>query len=182
MYNDHIYPYDIEVFLQKMREQGVAIPSISKLKGMLFQIMAKAEGNLLIPKNPVQFVEKIRQSGPVQKRPVFTAEEVQLLMEELPFDRIGISIRLVSIVSNTYFSLLYSQKKGFLYNLFCPTTRVYISAALSVHYLRISDRSGIFPMKQLRNEWIVHGEIVPVFRHSVNSSHNYTNKKQPEAV
>ena len=90
-----IYPYDIEVFLQKLREQGVATASISKLKGMLFQIMAKAEGNLLIPKNPVQFVEKIRQSGPVQKRPVFTAEEVQILMKELPFNRIGISIRLL---------------------------------------------------------------------------------------
>ena len=90
-----ILPYDIEVFLKKKREKGLSDATLAQLKGMLFQIMAKAEGNLLIFKNPVQYVEKIRRFGAQKKRESFTAEEVQTLMEKLPYDRIGISVRLL---------------------------------------------------------------------------------------
>ena len=62
---------------------------------MLYQIFNKAEANDLIRKNPVRFAEKMRKTGPVQRRECFTAEEVTALMELLPDDRMGWSIRLL---------------------------------------------------------------------------------------
>ena len=62
---------------------------------MLYQIFNKAEANDLIRKNPVRFAEKMRKTGPVQRRECFTAEEVATLMELLPDDRMGWSIRLL---------------------------------------------------------------------------------------
>lgn len=62
---------------------------------MLFQIFHKAEANDLIRKNPVAFADKIRKRGPEQTNEAFTAEEVQTLMDELPENKIGWSIRLL---------------------------------------------------------------------------------------
>ena len=61
---------------------------------MLFQIFNKAVANDLIPKNPVRFAEKMRK-GPPRRKEAFTAEEVQLLMDNLPENQIGWSIRLM---------------------------------------------------------------------------------------
>lgn len=90
-----IKAYDIEVFLRKLREKGRADSTLAQYKGMLYQIMHKAEANDLIHKNPARFVEKIRSTKPKQRKEVFTAEEVQTLMRELPYDRTGLSIRLL---------------------------------------------------------------------------------------
>ena len=61
----------------------------------MYQIMNKAEANDLIRKNPVRFAEKMRYREPVKRKDAFTAEEVSILMERLPENRIGLSIRLM---------------------------------------------------------------------------------------
>jgi integrase len=62
---------------------------------MMYQIMNKAEANDLIHKNPVRFAEKMRYREPPKRRDAFSAEEVSILMAQLPINRIGISIRLL---------------------------------------------------------------------------------------
>lgn len=90
-----IKPYDVEVFLREVKREGRPDSFISQCRGMLFQIFHKAEANDLIQKNPVRFAEKMRSKDPQKRKEAFTAEEVQLLMKHLPYDRIGISIRLL---------------------------------------------------------------------------------------
>ena len=85
----------IEDYLRKLREEGRADASISKHRGMLYQIFRKAEASDLILKNPVAFADKMRSRGPVKEKDAFTADEVQRLMAQLPEDRIGWSIRLL---------------------------------------------------------------------------------------
>ena len=61
---------------------------------MLFQILNKAAANDLINKNPVVYADKMRKRLPKRKES-FTADEVRLLMEKLPENKIGWSIRLL---------------------------------------------------------------------------------------
>lgn len=70
----------IEDYLRKLREEGRADASISKHRGMLYQIFRKAEVSDLILKNPVAFADKMRSRGPVKEKDAFTADEVQQLM------------------------------------------------------------------------------------------------------
>lgn len=90
-----IKPYDIEVFLRQQRAQGRATSSLAKFKGMLYQIFHKAEANDLIMKNPARFVDKIRDKDPSKRKEVFTSDEVRRLMRDLPYDRTGLSIRVL---------------------------------------------------------------------------------------
>lgn len=90
-----IKPYDIETFLKAQRAEGLSDSYLASFRGMLFQIFHKAEANDLVRKNPVRFAEKMRSTGPKQRKEAFTAEEVQLLMEQLPRDKMGLSIRLM---------------------------------------------------------------------------------------
>lgn len=86
--------YDIEQFLKKLRRDGRSDSCLAQCRGMLYQIFNKAEANDLINKNPVRFAEKMRKRPPNRKE-VFTAEEVQFLMDNLPETQIGWSIRLM---------------------------------------------------------------------------------------
>ena len=61
---------------------------------MLYQIFNKAEANDLVLKNPVRFADKMRK-GPKKRKESFTADEVKVLMEQLPQNKIGWSIRLM---------------------------------------------------------------------------------------
>ena len=90
-----IKPFDIENFLKYQRAQGLSDSYISSFRGMLYQIFHKAEANDLVRKNPVRFADKMRSNGPRQRKEAFTAEEVRLLMTQLPKDKMGISIRLM---------------------------------------------------------------------------------------
>lgn len=90
-----IKPYDVEVFLKTLRKDGRSDSCITQCRGMLYQIFHKAEANDLVRKNPVRFADKMRSRGPVKRKEAFTAEEVRLLMDNLPEDRIGLSIRLL---------------------------------------------------------------------------------------
>ena len=90
-----IKPFDIEMMLKKLRRDGRSTSCLTQCRGMMYQIMNKAEANDLIRKNPVRFAEKMRYREPVKRKDAFTAEEVTILMERLPDDRIGLSIRLM---------------------------------------------------------------------------------------
>ncbi len=63
-----IKPLDVENFLKGLRVDGKSDSYLTKCRGMLYQIMHKAEANDLIRKNPVRFAEKIRPSGPYSVR------------------------------------------------------------------------------------------------------------------
>ena len=90
-----IKAFDIEVFLKALRKEERSDSCIAQCRGMLYQIFHKAEANDLVRKNPVRFADKMRSREPTKRKEAFTAEEVKLLMEKLPKDQIGISIRLL---------------------------------------------------------------------------------------
>lgn len=90
-----IKAYDVELMLKRLRKEGRSDSALTQCRGMLFQIMNKAEANDLIRKNPVRFADKMRKRDPIQAKEAFTADEVSTLMEQLPDDRIGWSIRLM---------------------------------------------------------------------------------------
>ena len=90
-----IKPFDIEMMLKKLRRDGRSTSCLTQCRGTMYQIMNKAEANDLIRKNPVRFAEKMRYREPVKRKDAFTAEEVSILMERLPENRIGLSIRLM---------------------------------------------------------------------------------------
>ena len=90
-----IKPFDVERMLKTLQKEGRSVSCLAQSRGMLFQIMNKAEANDLVRKNPVRFAEKMRHQEPVKRKEAFTAEEVSVLMERLPRDRIGMSIRLM---------------------------------------------------------------------------------------
>ena len=81
-----IKPFDIEVFLSHLVEEGRSASYLSKCRALLYQMLNKAEANDLIRKNPVRFVDKMRYRGPVERREAFTINEVAILMQELPED------------------------------------------------------------------------------------------------
>ena len=86
---------DVENFLKGLRADGKSDSYLTKCRGMLYQIMHKAEANDLIRKNPVRFAEKMKAQRPVKRKEAFTQEEVQRLMEDLPQDKTGHTIRLM---------------------------------------------------------------------------------------
>ncbi len=90
-----IKPYDIETYLKLIRAEGKSPTALAQHRGMLYQIFHKAEANDLVHKNPVAYADKLRNREPKKRKEAFTAAEVKLLMEDLPKDRIGMSIRLM---------------------------------------------------------------------------------------
>ena len=90
-----IKPFDVEQMLKSLQMEGRSISCLAQCRGMMYQIMHKAEANDLIRKNPVRFAEKMRYHEPIKRKDAFTTEEVSILMERLPEDRIGLSIRLM---------------------------------------------------------------------------------------
>ena len=85
---------DIERFLRELLKDGHSYSGIAQCRGMLFQIFRKAVANDYLLKNPVEHAEKMRK-GPPKRKEAFTDEEIRLLMEHLPDDKIGWSIRLL---------------------------------------------------------------------------------------
>ena len=78
-----IKPLDVEQLLKGLRADGKSDSYLTKCRGMLYQIMHKAEANDLIRKNPVRFAEKMKAHKPVKRKEAFTQEEVKILMEQL---------------------------------------------------------------------------------------------------
>ena len=87
--------YDIETFLKITRKEGRSDSYLSICRGLLHHIFRKAAANRLIDHNPVALADKMKTRDPIKKKEAFTADEVKLLMANLPMDRIGMSIRLM---------------------------------------------------------------------------------------
>ena len=96
---------DIENFLRQLRREGRSDSALAQCRGMLFQIFKKAVANDYLMKNPVEYAEKMRKSPPKHKE-AFTADEIRYLMQNLPENKIGWSIRLLlakgTFVSENY--------------------------------------------------------------------------------
>lgn len=86
---------DVERFLKQMIEDGRSKSYITKFRGMLFQIMKKAEANELIRRNPVAVADKTKAPEKESAKDAFTAAEIERMMLLLPHDRMGLSIRLM---------------------------------------------------------------------------------------
>lgn len=86
----------VEAFLKNIVAGKKSKSYISKIRGMFFQIMKKAEANELIIKNPVAVADKIKTAdNQPSRKDSFTAAEIKRLLEHLPMDRMGLSIRLM---------------------------------------------------------------------------------------
>lgn len=85
---------DIEQFLRQLRKENRSDSAISQARGMLFMIFKKAVANDYLMKNSVEYAEKMRKRPP-KRKDAFTAEEIRYLMENLPENKIGWSIRLL---------------------------------------------------------------------------------------
>ena len=92
---DEIKPFHVENFIYDMKKEGRSDSGVAQCRGMLYQILDLAVANDLLRKNSVAYAKKSRSTKPPKEKPVFTAEEVKRLMQELPMDRIGLSIRLL---------------------------------------------------------------------------------------
>ena len=91
---DEIKAYDIEQYLMKLIRDGRSGSTVAQSRGILYQILNMAVANDILIKNPVAHAAKIRR--PAQKtKDSYTADEVKRMMNELPDDRIGWSIRLL---------------------------------------------------------------------------------------
>ena len=85
---------DVEMFLTKLRLDGLSDSLQSKCKSMLSQIFDKAIANDILIKNPAKYAEKIKK-GLQKEKEAFTVDEFSLLMANLPENWIGWSIRLM---------------------------------------------------------------------------------------
>ncbi len=87
---------EINSFMHWLVQQGYSGLQLSKCRAMLIQIYDAAEANDLVTKN---YARKSFHGARVQNNPTpkakdaFTEEEVRLLMEHLPDDLLGNSIR-----------------------------------------------------------------------------------------
>lgn len=88
--------YDVECMLMNMQSDGYGSSTISKARGLLFQMCQAAAANDIVGKNVVAYASKMRREKSAPKD-CFTAEEVSKLMRELPCNREGLSCRLLLV-------------------------------------------------------------------------------------
>lgn len=91
---------DINIFLNSLKKQGLSFSKISKCKAMLVQIFRAAQDNDMITKNPAELAKPIRMldtldSESEHKKDAFSAEEIEILGNELPNNLVGNSIMLM---------------------------------------------------------------------------------------
>lgn len=85
----------IENALNTLVEEGYSSSMISKCRSLMSKILDRAVANNLILKNPVEKAEEMYTPAPPKEKEVFTASEIELLMRDLPPNKIGLSIRLM---------------------------------------------------------------------------------------
>lgn len=88
--------YDVESMLMDLQNDGYGLSTISKVRGLLFQMCQAAVANEIISKNAVAYAAKMRYQKTMPKA-CFTAEEVKTLMHELPINRDTLSLRLMLV-------------------------------------------------------------------------------------
>lgn len=89
-----ILAYDIECCLKELKKDGYSSSMISKVRGILHQALRSAEANKLIEKNPVPLIDRMRRD-PLRKKEAFGADEVRLMVKELPQTLVGWAIRIL---------------------------------------------------------------------------------------
>ena len=95
-----LLPIHINRFQDRLVNDGYSLSQIHKCRAMLIQIFRSAEDNGLLGRNPAQRSKIItakdsKLSSPKRFKDAFTEEEVNLLMEQLPSDLMGNSIRVM---------------------------------------------------------------------------------------
>ena len=93
-----ILPIHVNRFLDKLSTDGYSLSMIRKCRAMLIQIFDAADSNGLILRNPARKAKTVRSktkgfNGEHREKDAFTEEEVSRLIEELPDDLLGNSIR-----------------------------------------------------------------------------------------
>lgn len=86
--------YNIEQFLLELQETGYSASTISKVRGLLFQMFQSATANDVVKRNVVAFVPKMRYEKATPKE-CFSAEEVTKLFQQLGHDKMGLTVRLM---------------------------------------------------------------------------------------
>lgn len=92
---ENVKPIDIETFLRIVSDKGYSDKTRSQCRGMLFQIFKKAAANDLMRKNPVAYADRLRSVNPPKEKESYTADETKLLLNNLPNNKMGWSIRLL---------------------------------------------------------------------------------------
>lgn len=87
-------PMDVELLLLRLREEGRSDSALSQVRGLLYQIFERAVGNDLVSKNIVQYAPKLRKQAHEEKE-IFTQEEIRILMQKLPENKMGWGIRVL---------------------------------------------------------------------------------------
>lgn len=93
-----ILPIHINRFLDRLCTDGYSLSLIRKCRAMLIQIFDAADNNGLILRNPARKAKTVRNKvdeygNEHRKKDAFTEDEVEWLMENLPDDLLGNSIR-----------------------------------------------------------------------------------------
>ena len=176
---------DIENFLKKMTDEGRSHSYITKFRGMLFQIMKKAEANDLIRKNPVAYADKQKNTDAKSEKDAFTIAEIRHLMKVLPYDRMGMSIRLMLGTGMRTQEIMALEPKhieedGSCIHIRQAVTMVKGSPRIGPPKTKTSYRDIPVPShlreiaKEFRNtseQYIWHGEEVPICNPSVFRKH-----------
>lgn len=95
---EEIVPYHIEQYQKAANSVNLSVSYQRKLRGMMYQIMQMAVSGGICKSNPVkgaQTLKRIRVSVPIESRSAYTQREIRQLMEVLPYDRMGLTIRLL---------------------------------------------------------------------------------------
>ena len=86
----------INEFMDELAESGCSDSKLSKCRAMLIQILDAAEANELVTRNAARRAKLIRDlSGQASAKDAFTETEVTILLELLPDDLLGHSIRVL---------------------------------------------------------------------------------------
>jgi len=102
---------DIESMLRSLKKQGYSTSQIEKVRAVAYAMFEKAVANDLIIKNPVAHADKISGKSTTEKE-VCSADEYRLSMAALPYDKTGITIRLMLATGLRSEELLGLEPKG----------------------------------------------------------------------
>lgn len=126
---------DVEAFLRDLTKDGTHQSQASKCRGMMFQIMRKAQANDLILKNPVELADKTRHAPQQSKKDSFTAEEVRKLFKFLTHDKTGDSIRLLLLTGMRSQELLALEAEHIEPDGSCPLHRILTMQRYEIKYM-----------------------------------------------
>ena len=95
-----VLPMHINTFLTRLHTERSSFSKLNKCRTMLIQIFEAAEVNALIVRNPARHSKQIKGRTGLslekdKKKDSFSPEEIDTLMEQLPHNMTGNSIRLL---------------------------------------------------------------------------------------